>query len=103
MSNYGNIFREPKITDEDKTIIDKLGECLDTRKCRVMNQLGMQAVFEDGVIYSGNYGLRRVALGYKNICKVTGQTLDASCESGCRFTNVEVNSVYPREIETQPS
>lgn len=97
MSYYGSQFEKPPIPKQDEAILDQSNACL-ANGCEMMKSLAIHAMFNDGIVYSGDSVLRRVVAGYRNMCTATNQETSADCKEQCKFRDVRLHGIALDDI-----
>jgi hypothetical protein len=65
-------------------------ECFGALGCRVLKEIMGHAVFDDGVVYTGNWAKQRVMMGYDNASEVAGVEKYGICDGVCKFAGVSL-------------
>lgn len=68
-------------------------ECYGKLGCSVLRKIMGEAIFDDGVVYSGNWAKQRVLIGHDNAAEAAGVDKDAWCESAgvCKFDGINLD------------
>lgn len=77
--------REPNLSQGERTTYERLLNCEEQHGCELAPKLAGAAFFGDGIIYSGNWAVKRVVRMFGQLTTALEIESGASCETGCIF------------------